>query len=73
MYTDKQVDELQEKYPFGNIKKNSLEDNTIYFEVERYLRLLTEVYIEEQRTGRIYLNFSDYEVNEDFVKEFVKK
>ena len=73
MYTDKQVDELQEKYPFGNIKKNSLEDNTIYFEVERYLRLLTEVYLKEQITGRIYLNFNDSEVNEDFVKEFVKK
>ena len=33
IYTDKQVDEIQEKNPFSNVKKFSLEDNTIYFEI----------------------------------------
>ena len=72
IYTDKQVDKIQEKNPFTNVKKFSLVDNTIYFEIEKYLNILSG-YFERTRTDKMYLDFFDSEINEDFVKKFVRK
>jgi len=71
IYTREQVDEINKEFnkkgQFIRVYDFSLEDITIYLEVTRYLELLDN-YLEEPKG--VYLDLSQDEINEPFVKKF---
>jgi len=73
VYTEEQIDILDEQYrKKGSIinRKFNLDEMTIYFEIERYLELLSR-YLDEPK--KIYLDCNENMVNEGFIKKFVNK
>lgn len=73
VYTKQQAEELNEKLKKIGQEINfrhSLDEITIYFEIERYLQLLPK-YLEGPK--QIYLDHMDSMVNEGFIKHFVNK
>lgn len=69
VYTEEQVEKLKERGIFFN-DRYSLEELTIKLEIEHYLNELEE-YL--PRPQGIYLGEYPKKVNEEFVKQFVKK
>lgn len=68
IYTQEQADKLKEaKGLILNLK--NLDEMTIYFEVERYLN---EIVKQFDRPQSVYTDIMYSEINEEFVKKFVK-